>query len=58
MNARAADKDFPYPRPAYAWYVVFVMWCAYVLAFVDREIIALMVKDIKISLQLSDWEIS
>lgn len=58
MNVRAADTDFPYPRPAYAWYVVFVLWCAYVLAFVDREIIALMVKDIKISLRLSDWEIS
>ena len=58
MNTRAADSDFPYPRPAYAWYVVTVLYLAYVLAFVDREIIALMIRDIKISLRLSDWQIS
>jgi MFS family permease len=58
MTERAADSDFPYPRPAYAWYVVTVLYLAYVLAFVDREIIALMIKDIKASLQLSDWQIS
>ena len=41
----------PYPHPAYAWYVVIVLLLAYVLAFIDREIIALLVPDIKASLR-------
>jgi len=48
----------PYPHPAYAWYVVIVLLLAYVLAFIDREIIALLVPDIKASLQISDTQMS
>ena len=48
----------PYPHPAYAWYVVVVLLLAYILAFVDREIIALLVPDIKASLQISDTQMS
>lgn len=48
----------PYPRPAYAWYVVVVLLIAYILAFVDREVIAQLVPDIKRSLQISDTKIS
>jgi MFS family permease len=48
----------PYPRPAYAWYVVAVLLLAYILAFVDREIIALLVPDIKRSLDISDTQMS
>ena len=29
--------ETPYPRPAYAWYVVVVLLLAYILAFIDRE---------------------
>ena len=52
------DAAHPYPNPLYAWYVVFVLWLAYVLAFVDREIIALLIKDIKQDMQLTDFQIS
>lgn len=48
----------PYPHPAYAWYVVVVLLLAYILAFIDREIIALLVPDIKASLQISDTQMS
>jgi MFS family permease len=51
-------QSIPYPRPAYAWYVVVVLLLAYILAFVDREIIALLVPDIKESLQISDTQMS
>jgi len=48
----------PYPHPIYAWYVVVVLLLAYILAFVDREIIALLVPDIKASLKISDTQMS
>lgn len=54
----APATPVPYPHPAYAWYVVFVLLLAYILAFVDREIIALLVPDIKASLQISDTQMS
>ena len=47
-----------YPRPAYAWYVVVVLLLAYILAFVDREVIAQLVPDIKKSFGISDTEMS
>ena len=52
------NETIPYPNPLYSWYVVFVLLLAYILAFVDREIIALLVPDIKASLQISDTQMS
>ena len=48
----------PYPDQAYAWYVVVVLLLAYILAFVDREIINLLVPDIKASLGINDTQVS
>jgi MFS family permease len=48
----------PYPRPAYAWYVVVVLLIAYILAFVDREVMSLLVPDIKRTLGISDTKMS
>lgn len=60
MNPTTPDPSaaVPYPRPAYAWYVVVVLLIAYILAFIDREVIALLVPDIKRSLQISDTQMS
>lgn len=60
MNPAASDPSaaVPYPRPAYAWYVVVILLLAYILAFIDREVIALLVPDIKRSLQISDTQMS
>ena len=48
----------PYPNQAYAWYVVVVLLLAYIIAFVDREIINLLVPDIKASLGINDTQMS
>lgn len=56
--AASPAAEAPYPRPAYAWYVVVVLLLAYILAFIDREVIAQLVPDIKKSLQISDTKIS
>jgi MFS family permease len=58
MTTDAKAQTPPYPHPAYAWYVVVVLLLAYILAFIDREIIALLVPDIKASLQISDTQMS
>ncbi|MBF8270217.1 MAG: lgoT, partial [Gammaproteobacteria bacterium] len=56
MNTANPDSD--YPNPAYAWYVVVILFLAYTLAYIDRQIIALLVEPIKHDLQISDTEIS
>ena len=47
----------PWPSPAYAWYVVFVLFIASIVSFLDRQIIAIMVSDIKADLGLDDFQI-
>lgn len=48
----------PYPSPAYSWYVVFVLMLAYVFAFLDRQILALLVDPIKRDIGLTDFQMS
>ena len=58
-DAPPPDNDnAAWPAPAYSWYVVSVLFVAYVFAFVDRQILSLMVEPIKDDLGLSDTEIS
>ncbi len=45
-----------YPPPAYAWYVVVVLTLAYVVSFLDRQILALLVEPIRRDLELSDTQ--
>ncbi|GAB3273363.1 spinster family MFS transporter [Parahaliea aestuarii] len=42
----------------YAWYVVAVLTFAYTVAFIDRQIISLLVEPIKADLQISDSQFS
>lgn len=63
MDAAAAKPetradDTPWPSEAYGWYVVFILCVCGMVAFVDRQIINLLVEDIKRDLQLSDTQIS
>ena len=46
------------PSPAYAWYTVILCLLAYILSFVDRQIIALLVEPIRADLELSDTQFS
>ena len=48
----------PYPRRAYGWYVVALLIVAYIVSFIDRGILALMIGPIKAAMQLSDVEMS
>jgi MFS family permease len=47
-----------YPSPTYAWYVVVILTLAYVVSFIDRQIMALMVEPIRKDLDISDTQIS
>lgn len=46
-----------YTKPAYAWYVVVLLTLAYVVSYMDRQILALVVGPIKRDLGLSDTQI-
>ncbi len=47
-----------WPRPRLAWYVNGVLMLAFVLAFIDRQIVALLVGPIQQDLKISDTEVS
>lgn len=47
-----------WPRPAYAWYAVFILVLAYAMATLDRVIIGLLVESIQRDLGLDDTAIS
>jgi MFS family permease len=55
VNAQTAEA--PWPNQTYAWYVVIILFFGAVVSFLDRQIIALLVTDIKADLGLSDFEI-
>jgi MFS family permease len=57
MSESTATSERPWPRPAYSWYVVSVLYIASIFSFLDRQIISLMVDDIKLDLGLNDFEI-
>ena len=46
-----------YPKPARAWYMVSLLTIAYVVSFVDRNILGLLIDPIKADLGLSDFQI-
>ena len=50
----AAAADNPYPNPRYAWYMVAMLTVAYILSFVDRYILGLLVEPIKADLGITD----
>ena len=54
----SSDSERPWPSAAYGWYVVAILCLCNMVAFVDRQIINLLVEDIKVDLSISDTEIS
>ena len=54
----STENAAKYPRPLYAWYVTVLMMFFYMLSFMDRQIIAVMIEPIKADLSLSDVQIS
>ena len=58
-NGEQQTHDEPgWPSEAYGWYVVLVLCVCGMVAFIDRQIINLLVEDIKADLSLSDTQIS
>lgn len=60
MSQRPINKEATpiYPAAGYAWYVVVILTLAYIVSFVDRQILALLVEPIKRDLDLSDTQVS
>ena len=52
------DADNDYPRPAQANYALVVLLIAYILSYVDRQILALLVDPIRADLGITDFQIS
>jgi MFS family permease len=58
-QAAARVEDEPTLSPARAWWMVAVLMVVYVFSFADRQILVLMVEDIKTGLGLTqDWQVS
>ena len=51
-------SEADYPSRPYAWYVVAILTMAYIVSFLDRQILALLVEPIKADLGISDTAIS
>ncbi len=46
-----------YPSTGYAWYMVIILTLAYILSFVDRYVLGLLIEPIKADLELTDFQI-
>ena len=57
-DEQITESEMTYPKPAYAWYVVVLLMFFYVLSFMDRQIIAVLLDPIKDDLALTDVQIS
>ena len=53
-----SGQESPYPNPTYAWYVVVMLMLAYVFAFLDRQILALLVEPIRRDIGVTDFQMS
>jgi MFS family permease len=53
-----APLDPPWPRPAYAWFVVFVLLLAYTNAYIDRTILSLLIEPMRRDFAISDTQVS
>jgi len=51
-------NKIPWPSPLYSWYVVGVLMLAYTNAYIDRQILSLLIEPIRQDLQLTDTQIS
>ena len=57
-SAHAASEAVDWPRPAYAWYVLFLLILIYAIATLDRVVIGLLVDSMQRDLNVSDTAIS
>jgi MFS family permease len=53
-----AGQDAAWPRPRVAWYMVLVLMLAYILSFIDRVVLGLLVGPIRADLGISETQMS
>lgn len=53
-SGTVTDTNTPYPSNGYAWYIVVILYLAYTLSFVDRQIIAFLIDPIKADFHISE----
>lgn len=51
------NLEAPYPSPRYAWYVVVILFLAFTVSYVDRQIITLLVEPIRADLGITDAQV-
>lgn len=56
-NDKANTSDPDYPNPTYSWYVVVILFLAFTVAYIDRQIMSLLVEPMKADLGISDSQI-
>ncbi|MXP26709.1 MFS transporter [Altererythrobacter indicus] len=54
----APAPKVPYPSTGYSWYVVAVLLSVYILAYIDRQILGVLVAPIKRDLDINDTQMS
>ena len=57
MSNTIIQEAIPYPDRRYAWFVVFVLIIASLIAFIDRQVVAIVVDPMKEDLGVGDTEI-
>ncbi len=58
LNKIRQSQEPPWPSPGYAWYVVGVLTLAYIVSYIDRQILTLMIEPIRHDLGISDTQVS
>ncbi len=54
VNKKSSADDAAYPSPYYGWYITILLTLIYILSFVDRQVLSILVEPIKADLQISD----
>src|SRR5690606_10036227 len=57
MVMSAVSTDSPYFKKSYRSYALFLLVCAYILNFIDRQILVILQEPIKLELGLSDTQL-
>ena len=57
MAEASTTAEAPYPKPTYAWFVVGVLIFAALIAFIDRQVVAIVVDPMKEDLGVGDAQI-
>ncbi|HET6537596.1 MAG TPA: MFS transporter [Sphingopyxis sp.] len=55
--ATSTDAELPTRPSRYAWYALAILFCVYVLNFIDRQVITILAPDLKRDLGLTDADI-